>query len=137
MSLHDNSRRWRFVAGLVASALLYTAYMLYFDNPHFLEASSRGVRHVIRFSTILITYGIGLMVFTRVYPAWLVQIWNIGYLGILGVLLLLGIYDFWTQSLSVPFRDFIITVHESLISPVPFVVAGVVYRFSTTRVTSS
>lgn len=136
MSLHDN-RRWRFVAGLVAIALLYTAYMLYFDNPRFLEASSRGVRHVIRFSTLLITYGIGLWVFTRVYPAWLVQLWKIGYLGVLGVLLLLGAYDFWTQNLSVPFRDLIITVHESLISPVPLVIAGLVYRLAATRVTSS
>jgi len=137
MALHDNSKRWRFVAGLAAIALLYTVYMLYFDNPRFLDGSSRGVRHVIRFSTILITYAIGLRVFTRVYPSWLVQIWNIGYLGILGILLLLGVYDFWTQSLSVPFRDFIITVHESLISPIPFVIAGLVYRLAATQVTSS
>jgi hypothetical protein len=135
MSLQD-SRRWRFVAGLVAIALLYTVYMLYFDNPHFLETSSRGVRHVIRFSTILFTYGIGLMVFTRVYPGWLLQLWQIGYLGILGLLLVLGIYDFWTQSLSVPFRDLIIAVHEFLISPIPFVLAGLIYRLATARVTS-
>lgn len=137
MSLLHNSRRRRFVAGLLAIALLYTIYMLYFDNPRFLDASSRGVRHVIRFSTILIIYGIGLMVFYRGFPTWLLQIWHIGYLGILGVLLLLGIYDFWTLSLSVPFRDFIIAVHESLISPIPFVVAGVVYRISVTRAISS
>jgi hypothetical protein len=136
MSLQDN-RRWRFVAGLVAIALLYTVYMLYFDNPHFLEASSRGVRHVIRFSTILLTYGIGAWVFTRVYPVWLVQLWHIGYLGMLGVLLLLGIYDFWRQDLSVPLRDLIIAVHESLISPIPFVVAGLMYRLAGTRVPSS
>ena len=136
MSLQDRTK-WRFIAGLVAVALLYTLYMLYFDNPRFLEASSRGVRHVIRFSTILLTYGIGLLAFNRVYPAWLVQLWHIGYLGILGLLLLLGIYDFWTQNLSVPFRDFVIAVHEFLISPIPFVLAGLVYRVAATRVTSS
>lgn len=131
-----DSRRWRFVAGLVAIALLYTIYIVYFDNLRYVEATSRGVRHVVRFSTILLTYGIGVLVFARVYPAWLVQLWHIGYLGSLALLLLLGIYDFWTQDLSVSFRDFIITVHELLISPVPYVVAGLVYRLAGTRVTS-
>lgn len=125
------------MAGLVAIALLYTIYVLYFDNLHFVEASSRGVRHVIRFSTILITYGIGVLAFRRAYPVWLVELWHIGYLGILGLLLMLGIYDFWTQNLSVPFRDLIITIHEILISPIPFVVAALVYRLAGTRVTSS
>lgn len=133
----EGSRRWRFAAGLVAIALLYTGYILYCSNLHFVEATSRGVRHVVRFSTILLTYGIGLLVFSRLYPAWLVQLWHIGYLGILTVLLLLGVYDFWTQDLSVPFRDLIITVHEFLISPIPYVVAGLVYRLAGARVTSS
>jgi hypothetical protein len=136
MSLQHN-RGWRFAAGLVSIALLYTIYIIYCSNLHYVEATSRGARHVVRLSTILLTYGIGLMVFTRVYPAWLVQLWHIGYLGILGLLLLLGIYDFWTQGLSVPFRDLIITVHELLISPVPFVIAGLVYRLAGARVTSS
>ena len=132
-----DSRRWRFAAGLVVIALLYTSYIIYCSNLHFVEATSRGVRHVVRFSTILLTYGIGLLVFARVYPAWLVQLWHIGYLGMLSLLLLLGIYDFWTQDLSVTFRDFIITVHEFLISPIPYVVAGLVYRLAGARVTSS
>ena len=136
MSLQDRSR-WRFAAGLAAIALLYTIYILCFNNLHYVEATSRGVRHVVRFSTILLTYGIGLMVFARVYPVWLVQLWHIGYLGLLGLLLLLGIYDFWTQGLSVPFRDLIISVHEFLISPIPFVIAGLVYRLAGARVTSS
>jgi hypothetical protein len=135
--LLQDKKRWRFAAGLVAIALLYTAFVLYFDNLHFVEATSRGVRHVIRFATMLLTYGIGLMVFNRVYPVWLVQLWHIGYLGILGLLLLLGIYDFWTQGLSVPFRDLIISVYEFMVSPVPFVVAGLVYRLAGARVTSS
>lgn len=117
--------------------MLYTIYILCFNNLHYVEATSRGVRHVVRFSTILLTYGIGLMVFARVYPVWLVQLWHIGYLGLLGLLLLLGIYDFWTQGLSVPFRDLIISVHEFLISPIPFVIAGLVYRLAGARVTSS
>ena len=132
-----DSRRWRFAAGLVLIALLYTSYIIYCSNLHFVEATSRGVRHVVRFSTILLTYGIGLLVFARVYPAWLVQLWHIGYLGMLSLLLLLGIYDFWTQNLSVTFRDFIISVHEFLISPIPYVVAGLVYRLAGARVTSS
>ena len=136
MSLQHN-RRWRFAAGLVSIAVLYTIYIIYCNNLHYVEATSRGVRHVVRLSTILLTYGIGLMVFARGYPTWLVQLWHIGYLGILGLLLLLGVYDFWTQGLSVPLRDLIITVHELLISPVPFVVAGLVYRLAGARVTSS
>lgn len=132
-----DSRRWRFAAGLVVIALLYTSYIIYCSNLHFVEATSRGVRHVVRFSTILLTYGIGLLVFARVYPAWLVQLWHIGYLGMLSLLLLLGIYDFWAQDLSVTFRDFIITVHELLISPIPYVIAGLVYRLAGARVTSS
>lgn len=130
------SRRWRFAAGLLAIAVLYTVYVLYFSDLRYVEATSRGVRHVVRFSTILLTYGIGLFVFARGYAAWLVQLWHIGYLGLLGLLLLLGVYDFWTDGLSIPLRNLVITIHELLVSPVPYVIAGLVYRLAGVRATS-
>ena len=131
-----DSRRWRFAAGLAAIAVLYTVYVLYFSDLRYVEATSRGVRHVVRFSTILLTYGIGVFVYTRGYAAWLVQLWNIGYLGLLALLLLLGIYDFWTDGLSIPLRNLVITIHELLVSPVPYVIAGLVYRLAGVRATS-
>src|ERR1700761_6931056 len=99
------NRTGRFIIGLTAVALLYTFYSLYISNEHFVEATSRGVRHVIRFSTILLAYGIGLFGFGRYYPGWLIQLWHILYIGLLAVLLLSGFYDTLVAELPPAFRN--------------------------------
>lgn len=129
MSRPDH-KKWRFWAGLLAICVLYTIYNLYLSDLDYVESTSRGVRHVVRFLTILAAYGIGLWAFGRDYPSWLVQVWHIAYAGLLGLLILLGLYDLWVAEIVLWFRNLIITLQEFLISPVPFVIAGLINRLA-------
>ena len=124
----------RFAAGLVVIVVLYTLYSLYIDNLRFVEATSRNLRHVIRLLTILATYGTGLFVFGREYPIWLVRTWHFLYLGLLALLLLLAGIDVLVEEFAVSFRNVVISLHEFLISPVPYVVAGIVNRIARTGI---
>jgi hypothetical protein len=120
--------------GLLAIVVLYTFYSLYIDNLRFVEATSRNLRHMIRLLTILATYGIGVLAFGRDYPIWLVRTWHFLYLGLLVLLLLLAGIDAMVEEFAVSFRNVVISLHEFLISPVPYVVAGIVSRIARTGI---
>lgn len=123
-----DKNKLRFFIGLLAIACLYSVYTLYLSDLRYVEGTTRGIRHVIRFSTILVAYGIGIFSFAREGPAWLVQIWHLLYIGMLLLLILLGLYDAAVKELSLPLRELVITLHEFLISPIPYVIAGIIRR---------
>ena len=132
--LPSRHSRLRFFLGLLAIVVLYTFYSLYIDNLRFVEATSRGLRHIIRLLTILTAYGIGVLAFGRDYPVWLVRIWHFLYIGMLVLLFLLAGYDAVVEEFAVSFRNVVIDLHELLISPVPYVVAGIVNRIASTEI---
>ena len=120
------NNRLRYLLGLLAIIALYSVYNIYLDDNQFIDNTSRATRHVLRFTTILIAYGIGLIVFTRHSSPWLVQVWNVLYLGALLILIVLGVLDASTRAFTISFRTTIMTLHEFLISPVPFVIAWLI-----------
>ncbi len=115
--------RLRYLLGLLAIIALYSVYNVYLDDNQFIDNTSRATRHVLRFATILIAYGIGVVVFNKTSSPWLVQVWHVLYLGALLVLVVLGVLDAATKAFTISFRTTIVTLHEFLISPVPFVIA--------------
>jgi hypothetical protein len=117
--------RWFFVLGLLAIAILYSAYNLYILDPEVFDSMSRGVRHVFQFGTVILAYGIGLFAFRRFSPDWVMQLWHLLYGLGLGILILLGLYDAIFSTLSMPLRKVISTFHEFLISPIPYVIIGI------------
>jgi hypothetical protein len=126
--LRADKRKLRFFIGLLAIAGLYSVYVLYLSDLRYVQETSRGIRHAIRFSTILVAYGIGVFAFAKESPGWLVQIWHLLYIGMLLLLILLGFYDAAVKELSLPLRELVITLHEFLISPIPYVIAGIIRR---------
>ncbi len=54
--------------------ILYSVNNLYLLDHHFFEVTSRATRHVIKFGSILIAYGIGLFTFRNYSPSWLMQL---------------------------------------------------------------
>lgn len=120
------NRRLFFFGGLIIIAILYSFYNLYLLDERFFEITSRKTRHMVKFGSVLVVYGIGFFSFKRYSPAWLMQIWNTLYAGGLLLLVLLGIYDQGITAFSQPFRNLIVTFHEFLISPVPYVIMGII-----------
>jgi hypothetical protein len=125
MQRPDN-RRLFFFLGLLAMAILYSVYNLYLLDEHFFEITSRKTRHLIKFGSVLVAYVIGFLAFKKYCPAWLMQLWTIIYAAGLLLLVLFGIYDEWISSFSMPFRNLVITLHECLISPIPYVIIGII-----------
>jgi ABC-type uncharacterized transport system permease subunit len=123
-----DKRRLFFFIGLLAMAILYSVNNLYLLDHHFFEITTRATRHLIKFGSVLIAYGIGLFAFRNYSPSWLMQLWNILYAAALLVLIFLGIYDGWIREFSMPVRNGVAALHEFLISPVPFVVTGIINR---------
>jgi hypothetical protein len=125
----SNNTRLRFVAGLSIVCVLYTVYNVYMVDPHFFLVTSRNTRHIIRFGTVLIAYGAGLLAYSPAgQRGWMLPLWHFFYGSMLLLLILLGVYDSWSSGLSQQVRDMIIALHEFLISPLPFVVLGLIAR---------
>lgn len=128
--LRSNKRRLRFVIGLLVIVSLYAVYNLYLISPQYLEVTTQKTRHVIRFAAVLVVYATGIFAFAGTSPGWLMQLWHILYAAILLLLILVGIYDSWANGLSRQFRGVTITLNEFLISPVPYVVIGILNHAS-------
>jgi len=123
---HSSKSRWFFGLGLLAIVILYSAYNLYILDPKVFDSMSRSVRHVFKFGSVIIAYGIGLFAFRRFSPDWVMQLWHLLYGLGLGILILLGLYDAIFSTLSMPLRKVISTFHEFLVSPIPYVIVGII-----------
>jgi hypothetical protein len=123
MQRRDKARLYFFL-GLLAAAILYSAYNLYILDPYVYEDMARSTRHFYKFGSIVIAWLIGFSVFRKTAPAWLLQLWNIIYTTGLGILLLLAACDTFIHPLPPTLRQPISTFHEALISPIPYVVIG-------------
>lgn len=121
-----------FFTGLLASAILYSAYNLYVLDLNVYDYMARDTRHIYKFASLIIAWLIGLAAFRKTTPAWLLQLWNILYAAGLAILLLFAAYDSFIHLLPPNLRDTISTFHEALISPIPYVVIGLL-NFATRR----
>ena len=134
MQQPDRARLYFFL-GLLASAILYSAYNLYVLDPYVYASMGRGIRHGYKFGSLLLAWLIGFLVFQKIAPAWLNQLWNILYAAGLAILIILALYDAFIHNLPPSIRQPVSTFHETLISPIPYVVIGLLTR-ATRRTTS-
>jgi hypothetical protein len=119
----DNARL-RFFLGLLASALLYSLFVLCLLNTPGYETMPRTTRHLYKFGSLILAWLIGFIVYRKRAPAWLLQLWHLTFAASLGLLLLLAAYDAFIHTLPLSLRDIISTFHQAMISPIPYVVFG-------------
>ena len=131
MQRRDKVRLYFFL-GLLASAILYSAYNLYILDPYVYADMGRSTRHVYKFGSLIIAWLIGFLVLRPTAPAWLLQLWSILYAACLALLLILAGYDAAIHPLPPTLRQPISTLHEALISPIPYVVIGLL-NWATSR----
>jgi hypothetical protein len=128
MLLPVSNRRILFFCGLLAIIIIYSLYNLVFLNRAFYYSVPRGMRHVVKLGAIAFVYVVGLLVFRRGAPRWLLSIWHLAYAAATLLLLSIGAYDGLLHTVSYPVRGFADTVEECLVSPAPYVVLWLVCR---------
>lgn len=131
ISPRDKTRLFFFI-GLLATAILYSAYNLYVLDPYIYADMPRTTRHIYKFGAIILSWLIGYLTFRKTAPEWLIQLWNILFATGLTILIILALYDAIIHPLPPGLRQPISTFHEALISPIPFVVLGLL-NFATRR----
>jgi hypothetical protein len=119
----DKARLYFFL-GLLASAILYSVFILCLLNTLSYETVPRNTRHLYKFGSLILAWFIGFIIYRKLAPAWLLQLWNLSFAASLSLLLALAAYDAFIHTLPLSFRDPINTFHETLISPIPYVVFG-------------
>jgi len=112
----------------VLIALLYTVYYVFFLYGVSLTMPLRA-RHVVKFLFILGVYGVGLLGLWRYAAGWVVRSWHFCYLAGLGLLVLLGGYDWMIGRAPLPIRVVADDVQEFLVSPILYVAMGLLSRW--------
>ncbi len=118
-----------FWVGLIAIAVLYCLYYLSFMYGAFLEMSLRA-RHVTKFFSILAAYTAGVFCLKKYAMTWMVHTWSFVYLTTLCLLVLLGVYDWMVARTPLPIREIADNLQEFLISPILYVIIGIIGRLN-------
>ena len=121
------SKRTYLIGGFIGIILVYSLYNMYLVDVNYYDQIPRKVRHIARFLSIVMVYGIGLYTLKKAMEGWVINIWNIIYLVFASLLILIGLYDWGTGGASNQIRNIANTLHEFLISPVLFVALYIIY----------
>ncbi len=75
-------------------------------------------------------YGIGTWVFSSFkHATWMLGVWHIVHLVLIGFLVLLGLIDWFFVPLSFAWKHLGGSAHEFLISPALYIIAGIAYNY--------
>ncbi|MBW4891279.1 hypothetical protein KXQ82_16245 [Mucilaginibacter sp. HMF5004] len=121
------TKRTYLIAGFVAIVVLYSLYNIYLVDVSYYNQIPRKVRHIARFVSILMVYGIGIFTLTKYVEGWVISLWNGIYLIAVALLLLIGIYDWSIGGASSQIRNIANTLHEFLISPMLFIALYIIH----------
>jgi hypothetical protein len=116
-----------FLIGLTVVVLLYILYYLVFVYHVFLNVPMR-VRQLIKLGFIFLVYGTGVWALRKDTARWIMKIWHLLYGCTFLFLILLGVFDWWLGRTSLAVREVAGNLHEFLISPVLYIVIGLLRR---------
>lgn len=124
MDRTDRKKQW-FWTGLVLICIVYGFFNVLYLYKLELYLSIRG-RHVVKFLSILLVYGVGVYCLRRWGAPWMLRVWHGCYLTIVLLLLLLGGYDWTIARTPAAVRALADSLHAFLISPVLYVAMRIV-----------
>ena len=126
MSKPENSRP--LFLGLLCICVSYTLYKIYFGEDHLeheLHLVNK-IKHLIKFSFILLVYTIGYFALRKTSAPWLMLIWNCLYAAIAILLVFVGLDDWIFPRAPAILRNFADALHQFLISPVLYVAVWII-----------
>ena len=116
-----------FLIGLTVIVLFYILYYIVFVYHVFLIVPMR-LRQLIKLAFILLIYGTGVWALRKDTARWIMKIWHLLYGCTFLFLILLGVFDWWLGRTSPAVRGVAGNLHEFLISPVLYIVIGLLRR---------
>ena len=119
-----NSPRSRWIGGLAIILVIYTLYYLYFAEKDVMWIP-RKIRHVIKFVTTIAVYLVGTAHLGQLKDKWMSHLWHLIHISLLGIITLVGLYDWTFGMVSQQVKDMTATMQEFLISPVLYVGMGI------------
>lgn len=127
MQLYKTDRQ-RFIIGFLFILLIYSLYYIYFaDTPNAILIP-RKIRHIIKFGTTILVYGIGSFHLGKIKQQWMVSLWHLIHISLLVTISCIGLYDWIFGMVSQPTKDFAQSMQEFLISPILYVGMGLLNR---------
>lgn len=129
----SGKKRVFFWIGLTAMSLLYSFYYVSFLYGASMEMPLRA-RHVIKFLFIIAAYAAGGYCLKRYGEGWTLKVWHVFYGVLLPTLVLLGFYDWWVVRTPLAVRGIADSLQDFLVSPVLYVVMGIIGRRANGRV---
>ena len=111
--------------GLLAITLIYILYNLFLVDVDYYQSIPRKIRHINKFGSILLVYGIGTWTLKKNTIGWMMLIWHFVYAVTAIALILIGLYDWRFGISSIQLRNIASSLHEFLISPILFVGMGI------------
>ena len=122
---------WRFWKGMVFILLAYTvvqliSYQSFLRLPIIIQEN----KQLMRWMAIAFVYFVGCLVLKANGVAWLLAIWHLIHLSLVGYLFLIGVYEYTIAPVPYGIRASVAPVVEFLISPLLYFAAGLVYAMS-------
>ena len=123
------SDKVRFISGFIIIILIYSVYYIYFlENKNTLPIS-RKRKHLIMFSAVIAVYFVGTMHLGKLKDSWVSSIWHFVHISGISIIISLGLIDwFLINGISLNLRKFASSVQEFLISPMLYVLLGLLYK---------
>ncbi|MHA8081431.1 hypothetical protein VR610_09760 [Aquirufa regiilacus] len=121
----QNNRKYlrnNWLVGLILICLIYTLFYIYVqENKAIKIFVPRKIRHIIKFGTTFSVYLIGTYFLAKLKEKWMQQLWHFIHLGLLGILIIFGLYDWIVNPIPKSVREISMVFQEFLISPVLYV----------------
>ena len=119
------SNRHIYWIGFIVIVVIYSLYNLYLVDVGYYQDIPRKVRHIGKFAAILIIYLTGTFSLRKYTADWMMFIWHLVHIVIIGLLLLVGAYDWIFGEISAQMRNVANTLFEFLISPLIYIGVGI------------
>ena len=119
----------KFWTGLIIILVIYTCYYLFFMDTSYVTEIPRKIRHVIKFTTLITIYLIGVRQLSLERIAWMKTIWHVIHLTGIFLLISLGAFDWIIRPLPYSVRQVMGAINEFLIGPTLFVSMGILHHF--------
>jgi len=114
----SNEQRRIVLIGLSGIVVVYLLYNIFLVDASYYESIPRNLRHISRFVSLAVVYCIGFFSFKNYGVKWIIDIWNVVYIIITPLLLLIGVYDLTLGPAPEQLKSLSKTLHEFLISPI-------------------
>jgi hypothetical protein len=111
--------------GFIVIVVIYSLYNLYLVDVGYYQDIPRKLRHIGKFTAIVVIYATGTFTLKKYTADWMMYIWHLVHIIIIILLLLIGIYDWSFGEVSVQMRNVANTLFEFLISPVIYIGVGI------------